>query len=314
MRVLFTLLATAAACAQQPQAGSEKGVERRAIQAAGRERVYYLYRPAGKPKGPYPVVFAIHGGGGQALGMRRVGFDPLADRHGFAVVYPEGHNHGWNDGRLGARILRRSGNVDDVAFFRAMIDQLIAERTADPARLYATGPSNGGMMTFRIACDLADRVAAVAPVIANMQADRMELCRPSRPVPMLIINGTEDRLVPWNGGPVAGNPNGGMVVSVEKTLDLWRRLDGCTGEPRQRALPDRAPLDGTRTAESAWTNCAGGAELRLYRVEGGGHGWHGSSGVAPARIALTGKVSRDFNGAEEVWSFLSRFTLPAPRR
>lgn len=308
-RLALGLLTAAAALAQTAQSGAETGVEKRTIEVGGRPRTYYVYRPAGKPQGPYPVVLALHGGGGQGLGMRRVGFEPVAARHGFAVVYPDGHNRGWNDGRLGERIVQRGEGVDDVAFFRALIGALTSEKFADPARIYVTGPSNGGMMSFRIACDLADRVAAVAPVIANMPLDRMELCQPARPVPLLIINGTKDPLVPWEGGPIAGNPTGGAVVSVDKTIELWKRLNGCNNRPpAERKLPDKDPADGTRTTELVWQGCK--ADLRLYRVDEGGHHWHGA--VVPVndeRIQRTGKVSMDFNGAEVVWDFFARRRL-----
>ena len=303
-------LLASCALAQVAAPGATTGVERHTLQVDRWERVYYVYRPKGKPNGPYPVVLVLHGGGGQALGMRRVGFEPPADDRGFAVLYPEGHNRGWNDGRLGTRIERRAEGVDDVAFFRALIDRLIADKVADPARIYATGVSNGGFMSYRIGCDLAGRVAALAPVVANMPADRMELCRPARPIPVFIINGTKDSLVPWDGGAVAKNSNGGMVVSVDKTLELWRRLDGCEGAPAERLLPDKDPDDRTRTTEFVWSRCAAGVEVRLYRVEGGGHGWHGSpERLNRATTALLGPISNDFSGAEEIWRFFSRYSL-----
>lgn len=310
--MLATLLGSAAtrAAAQPAGAAEARGVERRTLHVVDRERVYYVYRPTKAPSGPAPVVVALHGGGGRGLGMRRLGFEPLADAQGFLVVYPDGWNNGWNDGRLGERIVRRGEGADDVAFLRAIVKALVAEGLADPARVYATGPSNGGMMSFRVACDLADTFAAVAPSIANMPKDRMDACRPARPVPMLIINGTKDPLVPWDGGPIAGNVNGGIVVSVDETLTLWKRLNRCADPARVRPLEDRDPADGTRTTEHAWS-CANGVELRLYRVEEGGHAWHGA--VAPvdvARVSSNGLVSRDFSGAEEVWEFVSRFRLP----
>jgi polyhydroxybutyrate depolymerase len=144
-----------------------------------------------------------------------------------------------------------------------------------------------------------------------MAADRMDLCKPERPIPVFIINGTKDPLVPWNGGPIAGKPTGGVVVSVDRTLELWRKLNGCTGEPKQRTLPDKDPNDQTRTTELVWPRCKDGVELKLYRVEGGGHSWHGAvRPVEASRIKRTGAVSRDFSGAEEVWRFFSHHKLP----
>jgi polyhydroxybutyrate depolymerase len=302
----------ATAGAQQADEGAEVGVERRTLTVDGHERVFHIYRPSDGPTGPYPVVIALHGGGGQALGMRRVGFEPVADREGFVVVYPQGYNRGWNDGRLGKRIVSRADDADDVAFVRRMIDTLVEEAIADPARIYSTGPSNGGIMSYRIACDLADRVAAVAPVIGNMPAARAELCTPARPVPIFVINGTKDPLVHWEGGGIGREPaaSGGYLISVEQSVALWRQLNGCSDAHTERMLPDTSTEDGTRTKEFVWSECADGAEIKLFRVEEGGHIWHGLERSPDlVRIERVGRPSLDFSGAEKIWAFFERHRL-----
>jgi polyhydroxybutyrate depolymerase len=314
--VVLSLAIAAPASAQQAAEGAEVGVERRTITVGGLERVYHLYRPKSEAEPPFPVVLALHGGGGQGLGMRRVGFEPVADREGLAVVYPDGNGRGWNDGRLGARIVARADGADDVGFIRELIDTLIAEGIADPKRIYATGPSNGGIMSYRIACDLSDRVAAVAPVIGNMPSSRVELCRPTRPVPVFAINGTEDPLVHYEGGGIGKEPwySGGNMLSVDESLALWRELNRCSDKAVTRALPDANSEDGNTTTETLWAKCAGGARVRLFRVDGGGHTWHGSGrSPSPERLRLTGPASLDFSGAEEIWSFFKQFELkPEP--
>jgi polyhydroxybutyrate depolymerase len=316
----FALLIAVPVVSQQAAEDPEAGVESRTIIVDGDERSYHVYRPQGEAKPPYPIVIVLHGGYGQGIRMRRVGFEPVADREGFAVVYPDGNGRGWNDGRLGARIVARCDGADDIAFFDDLIAALVEEGLANPRRIYVTGASNGGIMSYRIACDLSDRVAAVAPVIGNMPADRVELCTPSRSVPVFAINGTEDPLVHYEGGGIGEEPwyIGGKLLSVEYSLVLWRRLNGCTVEHGTRALPDAEPEDQTRTTEMVWNECAGGTEVRLYRVDGGGHTWHGlGRTLPPERLERTGPIGLDFNGAEEIWRFFKRFQLasdPGPRR
>lgn len=292
--------------AADPRELSAEGVERRVLERDGRPREFYLYRPVAAAGRAAPLVFVIHGGGGRALQMRRAGFEALADREGFVVVYPQGWNNGWADGRLGERIVRRAEGADDPAFFKAMLDGLVAEGIADPSRIYATGPSNGGFMSFRIGCELP--VAAIAPVIGAMGVDFSAACKPQRPIGVLMINGTQDRLVPYGGGAVAGNASGGIGHAVDDTIAQWLGHNRCAATKTETTLPDRARDDETTTTLFVWDQCAPGGEVRLMRVNGGGHAWHGP--VEPptaARIARTGPVSRDFNGAEEIWGFLKRF-------
>jgi polyhydroxybutyrate depolymerase len=284
------------------------GVERRTLEVSAREREFYVYRPPGR-LGALPTVLVLHGGGGQALNMRHVGFERLADREGACIVYPQGWNRGWNDGRQGERILRRAEGADDVAFFAALLDALTSGGDADPRRIYATGPSNGGMMSFRIALEFADRVAAVAPVIANMMRDCMHL-RPSRPIPVFIINGVADPLVPWAGGAIAGQPSGGIVVSVDDTLDFWRAANGCGAEAVVRRLPKREPAAGTETTEFTWHDAKGVPMLKLLRVDGGGHAWHGTNRPGTGEADVRGDpISHDFDAVEETWAYFARFAL-----
>jgi polyhydroxybutyrate depolymerase len=317
---MFSLAMVAPATAQQAAQDPEAGVESRTIVVDGDERSYHLYPPQGEAEPPYPVVFVLHGGYGQGIRMRRVGFEPIADREGFAVVYPDGNGRGWNDGRLGARIIARSDGADDIAFFDDLIAALVEEGLADPRRIFMTGASNGGIMSYRVACDMSDRVAAVAPVIGNMPASRVELCTPSRSVPVFAINGTEDPLIHYEGGGIGEEPwfIGGDLLSVEDSVALWRRLNGCSVEHGTRALPDTEPEDRTRTTEMVWNECAGGAEVRLFRVNGGGHIWHGLGRFpSPERLERAGAIGLDFGGAEEIWGFFERFRLasdPGPRR
>ncbi|HUJ70694.1 MAG TPA: PHB depolymerase family esterase, partial [Verrucomicrobiae bacterium] len=173
------------------------------LKTGGRDRVYSLHLPpAYDGKHLLPLVIVLHGGGGNAEGaIRMTGFNQKADKEGFVVVYPNG------SGRLKTRLLTwNSGNccgyaldsgVDDVGFIRALIDELKKTRAVDPQRVYATGISNGGMMTYRLACELSDKIAAIAPVAGALN---LENCQPTRPVSVIIFHGTADEHVLYNGG------------------------------------------------------------------------------------------------------------------
>lgn len=284
------------------------------IEVGGVERSYLLNRPRGVER-PAPAVLILHGGGprSDAAGLRRlVDFDALAARDGFVAVFPDGLGHGWNDGRATDFLdARHDGRADDVGFLVALADRLAADGVADPKRTYVAGLSNGGMMAFRLACEAAGRFAAVSAAIASLPEKLAATCRPSRPVPLMLANGTADRLVPWAGGQVAARSRNdhGRVLAVDDTVALWRRLDGCEGAAEASLLPDAAPGDGTRIRLAAWRGCRAGAEVLLYTVEGGGHAPPGLR-IGPGIELLLGPVSRDADWPELAWAFFRRHALP----
>ena len=174
------------------------GDSEQTIQVGNLTRNYVLHVPEGLPHKPVPLVLVFHGGGGHASNMPRfTGFDSTADAGNFVVAYPESFNTHWND-------TRGLSPADDVAFIRALIAHLESTLNIDPQRIYATGISNGGFFAQRLACDLADRIAAVASVAATMPDTLVPVCKPSRPISVLFIQGTKDPLVHIEGGAVAG--------------------------------------------------------------------------------------------------------------
>ena len=170
-------------------------------------------------------------------------FDRLADRHGFLAVYPDGFEQHWNDCRAAATYSANTKNIDDVAFFGKMIDFFVAEQHANPDRVYATGISNGGQLAYRLALELPDRIAAVAPVAASLPDDANLDCEKSgKPVAILVLNGTEDPMNPYEGGEVAlyglwGSR--GTVLSTDATIRYFAELAGHRGPPRVVAVPRR---------------------------------------------------------------------------
>ncbi len=282
-------------------------------------RHFYLYRPDGLRE-PAPLVIALHGGGtrSDALGLRdRFGWEPLARQHGFAVAYPVGIANHWNDGR-DAPVHRKLGvsEADDVGFVARLIDAMIARGLADRRRIYVTGLSNGGMMTFRLGCELAGRLAAIAPAIAGMPEHLPANCRPDRPLPVLIVAGDEDRLVPWEGGPVArGFGDRGRVIGIEESADWWAAANGCdpARTPTVEPLPDADPADGTRLAFHRHEGCPEDAPVAVLKVTGGGHSWSGWNNAAlpPLLARLLGRATRDADLSALVWHFLEAQRLPA---
>jgi polyhydroxybutyrate depolymerase len=273
-----------------------------AMDHAARQRTTRIY-PAYRGAVAAPLIFVLHGGGGSASNMElltRGAFNRIADREGAIVVYPEGVDRHWNDGRDLPETAARE-NIDDVGFILALIEEVARQYSLDRGRIYATGISNGGFMSMRLACDAAGTFAAVAPVTAVLSEKLGARCAPTRPVAIMIINGTEDPLVPWTGGMVKVlGVSRGAVWSADRTFERWLELDGC--RPRgDGALTDNDPADKTAVVVHR-ERCRDNVEVRLYEVRGGGHTWPG--GVAYASERLVGRVSREFDASQEIWTFV----------
>jgi polyhydroxybutyrate depolymerase len=267
------------------------------IVSGGRTRTFLVYAPAGRG-GPMPVVLLLHGSTGDGAGMLGLtGFDRVADADGFIAVYPDGYRRSWADGR-GVSPADQAG-VDDVAFLGAVLDDVDAHYPADRSRTYVTGISNGAMMAHRLGCDLAGRITAIAPDAGGMSVATSLACHPSRPVPVLDIQGTADPLVPYGGGEVTVPGTGaqrGPLLSAPDTAAAWNRLDGCAGGPVSSRVPDSAD-DGTTTSIQRWC----GGEVELYTVTGGGHTWPGGVQYLPA--AIVGRTARDFDASTVIGAF-----------
>ncbi|MFH3480334.1 extracellular catalytic domain type 1 short-chain-length polyhydroxyalkanoate depolymerase [Xanthobacter variabilis] len=279
---------------------------RQQIEVGQETRTYLVSNPAGVA-GPAPVVIALHGAMQTPQSFRAYfGLDAAAAANGFVAVYPQGEGKVWNDSRPAAMRLKavlRPG--DDAAFLVALVAKLVADGVADPARIYLTGISNGGFMVERMACEHADLFAAYSVIMATTPANAREECRPARPVPMLFIHGTADTVITYNGfwTPM------GATLSAPDSAAFFARLNGC-GDPVKRALPDVDPLDGTTVTERTWQGCRDGATVTLLSVEGGGH-------QSPARVEtrpdlatpFLGLRNHDIDAGEEVWRFMSAYTL-----
>lgn len=290
-------------------------MEEGSIVHQGRTRRFLIYTPSSYQNGnPAPVVFLFHGGGGHNAEkmVSMTGFNEVADREGVIAVYPSSavakspEGQLWNDGR------NSTNTIDDVSFVIALINHLKTIRSIDPRRIYATGASNGGAMTYRLACDAADHFAAFAPVIINMSENLMRNCRPSRPVPMMVVNGVDDPVMPWKGGTVSfGKKVLGSIQSTADSVGFWVNANGCSNSPLSENLPDRDRRDGTQIEKTTYRGCRDNSEVLLLGVHGGGHAWPGSpEKVSRRREKLRGKTSRDIDGSQAIWDFFKKYQLP----
>lgn len=279
-------------------------------------RHYLLAQPLHAAAGKHPLVLLLHGHGGSAAQMlgRQRGAAPLslwleiADREGLLLAAPDGlvgpdGLRGWNDCRADNAGNPRS---DDVALLSAIVAREVAEHDADPARIYAMGMSNGGMMSFRLAIEWGGRLAAFATVGASMAAQ--SACpAPTVAVPALIVHGTADPLVPYRGGPVgfAQTTPRGTVIGIDDAVAVWRRLARLPDEPTQtEPVPHRDAGDPTHITRFVWGNPGPRLQVGLLRVDQGGH-------VEPsarqrfgrAYLSLAGRQNADLETAEEAWRF-----------
>jgi polyhydroxybutyrate depolymerase len=298
-------LAMAAAAAAEP-AGRDLN---RTLTLDGLERSYLVHVPpqalARDRTQATPIVIALHSGGGRARAFSSfTGFNKLADADGFIVAYPEGIEGNWNDGR--SRVGNRAlvDNIDDVGFILAIAQALAKDFAVDPKRVYVVGMSSGGVMALRAACDAADKIAAVAAVAAALPVRMKPLCNPSAPISVLIMNGSEDPVMPWRGGEIRlGLERLGRVISTDDTMTFWAEHDGCVTTPAVEDLPDKDPGDNTVVRRSVFPQCQA-AEVVLYTVDRGGHTWPGGPQYLPQ--AAVGRVTKDIDATAVIWDFFKR--------
>ncbi len=285
----------------------------RVVRAGSEDRRYLVYTPEkalGRAK--IPVVLAFHGGGGNPTSMIRLsGLNQKADAAGFVVVYPYGSglsketNLTFNAGNVGG--YAKEKDIDDVAFTRAILDDLESVLPVDKGRVFATGISNGGMMCYRIASELADRIVAIAPVGGPMGT---ETCHPTRPVSVIHFHGTADELAPFNGGKGKGTPGipafrRPTFYSVDHSIKAWVAANGCDPKPKIEKLPDTTE-DNMTVTRKTWINGKGGTSVVLVEIEGGGHTWPGMEPL----VALLGPSTKDISANDVMWEFFQQHARP----
>lgn len=264
----------------------------------GTERTYLLRIPASVANSParVPLVLVLHGGGGNADNAEKMtGFTDKAIKEGFIVAYPEGSGRRknglltWNAGHCCGYAMHN--RVDDTGFISTLIDTLIARYPIDPGRIYATGMSNGGMMTHRLGIELSGKLAAIAPVVATVFGDEK---MPARPVSAIMLNGVLDKSVPHAGGAPGGrfsnNWDGTPARPALEQAAFWAGANACTS----------TPVKAEHAAYTRWQySCPGNRSVELYLLNDNGHAWPG--GQAGSRMG--DRPTQTFDGTDVIWDF-----------
>ena len=309
---MFPLLVLALAVAPADKLGP--GDAHRKLTVGNRERTYLVHVPkAYDGRKPYPVVLVFHGGGSNANDWAPFcGLNEKADKAGFIAVYPNGTGKtieyqgqkyevlGWNGG---PRQPGGDNKVDDVGFTRALLDDLASVVNVDTKRVYAAGMSMGAIMVYRLASELSDRIAAIAPIAGPMGT---QTCNPGRPVSVIHFHGTEDEAVPFEGGKGRLDRSETNFNSVEHSIRAWVKANGCDERPTTDELPDRVD-DGTKARRNTYGSGREGSEVVLVVIEGGGHTWPGRE-FGP-ELKAVGRSSKDISANDLMWEFFERHPI-----
>jgi polyhydroxybutyrate depolymerase len=259
------------------------------INSGGIDRDFFLYVPDIYDEStPAPLVFCFHGYGSSAsVNLSYTGFRDVADTAGFILIHPQGTldatgtphwNVGWG-----------LSSVDDVGFTQDMIDYVAANYNLNSERVYSTGMSNGGFMSYVLACELSNEIAAIASVTGSMSPPTASGCSPSHPTPVLQIHGTDDPTVPYEGAIFA--------QGIDDVLEYWVGYNYCDISPSQTPIPDINSGDGTTVDHFVYGNGNNGTTVELFKVYNGGHDWPGAFG------------NYDISSNIEIWKFFSRYDI-----
>jgi polyhydroxybutyrate depolymerase len=300
---LLTLVAFLVAQPLPPQLPPEQlgpGDHSRTLMVGEQKRTYHVHVPPGyDAKKPAPVVLVLHGAAMSAAVMEWFcGMSAKADEAGFIAVYPSGTGPllTWNAGLFPGGLSPK--RADDVAFIRKVLDDVATVVRTDPRRVYATGMSNGAMMCYRLAVEMPDRIAAIAPVAGVMCLEKPE---PKQPVPILHLHGTKDGLVPFTGTMNGGGPY--RFSSVEDCIHTWCKVNGCAETPKVTELPTKE--EKLKILRRDYSTGSEKAPVILYVIEGAGHTWPGMDRHA----SFLGLTTLSISANDVMWDFFKQQSL-----
>ncbi|MFN4884967.1 MAG: T9SS type A sorting domain-containing protein [Bacteroidota bacterium] len=259
----------------------------------GLTRSYTIYVPASySPGTPVPMVLNFHGYTSNAFEQMFYGdFRAIADTAGFLLVIPDGTLDAtgttyWNSGW--------GGTVDDIGFTSALIDQIAASYSVNLNRVYSTGMSNGGFMSYTLACSLSNRIAAIASVTGSMNVGQDLTCNAQHPTPVMEIHGTADATVPYEGG--------GFMEAIPNVLNYWVNFNNCNATPVITDVPNTILSDGCTAMHYFYAGGSSGVDVEHYKVIDGGHTWPGS-------MFNIGVTNNDFNASKKIWQFFLQYDI-----
>ncbi len=263
-----------------------------------RLRSYWMYLPKNyAPTEKLPLVIQMHGFTLDGkFHMQYTGFNELADTARCIVVYPDGINKRWNSGTF----FFVQSNVDDVGFLSELIDRMHLKYNIDLEKVYASGYSAGGFMCYKLACDMSNRIAAVAPVVASMVYDNINSCVPSRPFPVIACNGADDPVTAYNGIPL-------NFPSIDTIKQIWQEKNICDVNPTIDSLPNTDLNDNSTVVTYTYNNCADAVTTKFYKVLKGGHTWAGAPNLF---LGLIGNTNNDIKWNQESWNFFKQNAIP----
>ena len=260
------------------------------------ERYYIIYRPTSStPEDNLPVLFALHGYGSTAETHKSyTQYEPLAENNRFIVVYPQGYkletqltnsSSHWNSGAWTI-----GSNIDDVSFISTLIEIVASKINIDRSRVYSSGMSNGGFMSYHLACNLSSKIAAVASVTGSMSKETYEDCNPAHPTSILQVHGTIDATVPFDGNSALG------MRSINDVMDYWNLYNACDVDPTS-IITDYFDIE-IAVQHDTYSNCLNDVHVELYKIEGMGHRWpnKGRYGISATEIIWEFINTYDING------------------